>query len=276
MNADELAQLPVFQQLQYQLSAHIRDPKNQPYAKASVVQKDSKLPGLVKMAVEPRRLKIYENLFFNNLFDFFSNLFPVLKSILGEARWVEITREYLQKHEAKTPLFHELGQEFIAFLQTEYQPLESDPPFMLELAHYEWVELAVKIEPQESTLNPEDLGLDWQSIYQLSPVAWPLVYEWPVHRLEANDLPSQKPEWVTTLLVYRDDEDAVQFMELSPVLYELLLAFMDNESQTVLQILTAMAEQMQQPVESLTGFAEQVLQDFIEHNLISPVEKGLK
>jgi len=83
-------------------------------------------------------------LFFNNLRGFFSNIFPVLTSIMGNERWLELIREYLQKHDSKTPLFHELGQEFLDFLQNEYESLANDPPFILELAHYEWVELAVR------------------------------------------------------------------------------------------------------------------------------------
>lgn len=271
MKQESLSELPVFQQLQYQFSAHIKNPHKNTYSSA-------KLPGLVKLNIEPRRLKAYEDLFFNNLRGFFSNIFPVLTSIMGNERWLELIREYLQKHDSKTPLFHELGQEFLDFLQNEYEALANDPPFILELAHYEWVELAVGIEPLESVLNPEGIVLEYDEVYQLSPVAWPLVYEWPVHRLDAKNMLDDKPEWVTTLLVYRDDEDAVQFMELSPVLYKLLVSFMDNNTLTIRQILASMAETMQQPIESVTGFAAQVLQDFLEKNLISPFnhEQDLK
>ncbi len=253
-----------FQNLQYALSKHIRDPENNHF-------QPLKSPGVVSLPIEERRLEAYSSLFYNNLFDFFSNLFPVLKSIVGDERWHEITREYLQKHSSKTPLFHELGQEFLSFCQSEFTPLDSDPAYLLELAHYEWVELAVGIDEAEGPLNPIGLTLDWQQIYELSPVAWPLAYEWPVHRIDVDSMNLDKPDWVTTLLVYRDDDDAVQFMALSPILYELLNAIMNAEDKTLWVVLSEMAEQMGEPVESLQGFSEQVLEALLAQNILSPL-----
>jgi len=137
---DDLKSLPYFQQLQVQFLAHIRNPEEVPY------QPDNERP------IEPRRLKAYDELFFNNLQDFFSQLFPVCKQILGDSRWNEVVREYLVKHNAKTPLFHQLGEEFLLFLESEFSQLESDPKFLLELAHYEWVELALSVSEKSAWL----------------------------------------------------------------------------------------------------------------------------
>ncbi|BBP44580.1 DNA-binding domain-containing protein [Thiosulfativibrio zosterae] len=256
--------LPAFQQLQNAFTQAIRAPEKVDFS----VQKQ---PGLVKFTPEKRRLDIYQALFFNNLLGFFNSLFPILSKQLGEQRCQALVRAFMQQHHAQTPLFHELGQEFLAFLQTEYQPTADDPAYLLELAHYEWVELAVSIEPQEGPLNDEDCLLDWQAVYQLSPVAWPLAYEWPVHEMQASVM-RDKPEWPSFLLVFRDDEDAVQQMVLSPILYEMLLGFMDNQTQTAAQVLSALAAQVGQPLEDLQGFAEPILQQFIEQNLLGFVE----
>ena len=141
---------------------------------------------------------------------------------------------------------------------------------MLELAHYEWVELAVSIEVAEGPLNALNEKLDWQKVYQLSPVAWPLAYEWPVHRLKPKETVN-KPEWTTTLLVYRDDEDIVQFMELSPVLYELLNLLIDNEENSAEVVLSSLAESLGQSVESMQDFAESILQEMLDKNIILEV-----
>ncbi|VAW49801.1 FIG005107: hypothetical protein, partial [hydrothermal vent metagenome] len=128
--------LPYFQRLQQQFAAHIRDPQNTAYAP------EGELP------IESRRLIAYQELFFNNIKSFFSQIFPVCAEILGEERWLDILREYLVKHDAHTPLFHELGQEFLLFLDSEFVPKENDPAFLLELAHYEWVELALSVSTE--------------------------------------------------------------------------------------------------------------------------------
>jgi len=258
-NFDEL---PKFQKLQYMFAAHVRDPVNQAY--------DGKVVSLEK-PIEQRRLAAYESLFFNNVHGFFSNLFPVLKSIVGDERWEIMVREYMQKHQSRTPLFHELGQEFILFLQNEYDVQESDPECLLELAHYEWVELAVSIDENELTLNPEGLEADLDTVYELSPLAWPLAYEWPVNRISPDNFTEPKPDWVTTLLVYRDTEDNVQFMELSPVLYELLQLMADNEGgETVRTLLSTLASQLEMDESTLAGFALDILQNFIDEHLITP------
>lgn len=257
---EDFEALPKFQKLQYLFAGHVRDPEHQPYQGTAFGGE----------AIESRRLQAYESLFYHNVFDFFSNLFPVLKSVLGEARWGELVREYLQKHQSRKPLFHELGQEFILFLQNEYEPQSQDPNFLLELAHYEWVELAVSIDPQEITQNPTGLKVDAQQRYALSPLAWPLAYEWPVHELSAANQTLEKPEGITTLLVYRDLQDQVQFMALSPLLFELLQRLTHSPEQTLQAVLSDMADDLAQDEAQLTPFALQIVQNLLDEHLLHP------
>lgn len=260
--------LPNFQVLQQQLTNHIRDPQNSAY----FLTDQQKHPGLGQLPVAENRLNTYAEMFYNNIYSFYSQLFPILLSIVGDARFQEICRAFMQQHRSKTPLFHEFGQEFIEFLQTEFTPTQADPAFILELAHFEWAQMAVSIEPLEGPLNPGDVLLDWQGIYQLSPVAWPLAYQWPVQQMNTQtplDLPH--PDYPTTLLIYRDDLDEVQTLALSPILFEVINLFMDNTTLSAEAILKQLAEQTQQPLETLQGFAEQILQDLLEDNLIAPI-----
>jgi hypothetical protein len=280
MDEQDWQALPDFQKMQYRFAARIRDPQGTADASGNVVQKS---PGLVETGVDPtlrieeRRWKAYEDLFFNNVQDFFSKLFPVLKSVVGETRWAELVREYLQKHRARTPLFHELGEEFLVFLQQGYDPQPQDPAFMLPLAHYEWVELALSVDEADGFENPPGLTADLDAVYELSPVAWPLAYDWPVHELGPDFMPEAPPEMVTTLLVYRDADDAIQFMVLSPVLYEFIqrLANPDVveivERPTARTVLQGLAEALQVPVADLEGFAQSVLQDLIDRQVLRPV-----
>jgi len=269
MSAEQKFSPPYFQQLQEQFAAHIRDPENSPYAPEG------------ECPIEPRRLEAYQSLFFNNLASFFTQIFPVTVAILGEQRWQEIIREYMVKHDAKTPLFHELGEEFLLFLEGEFEPQKSDPPFLLELAHYEWVELALSVSTEvgfEEGGSVSNEDLQWNRGYQLSPVAWPLAYDWPVHRLSLNDQPKQAPETATTLLIYRtlEQSDAVDsqhiervdFIELSPLLYQFLIALESAPSARV--AFEEVAKPYDIPEESLQAFAEQTLQELVSLNILRP------
>lgn len=278
--------LPYFQQLQLQFTAHIRNPNQHAYKPNN------------ERRIEPRRLKVYETLFFNNIHDFFSQLFPVTKNVLGESRWKDLIREYMINHQAQTPLFHELGEEFLDFLENEFRPIEGDPVFLLELAHYEWVELALSISELESVkpiklntildkpfkteLGEPDLteanlvSIDLNVSYKLSPLAWPLAYEWPVHKISKTFQPTQKSPEITTLLVYRSEEivkdeviEKIDFMALTPMLYQWLIHL--NETQSAKQALL-LATQQQELEATLVAFAQQTLSELYALGLVLKVE----
>lgn len=114
--------------LQRRFAARIRDPQQ------------ALPPGIAT-----ERMAIYEELFFNNLDGFISSGFPVLRRLFDEPRWHRLVRAFMREHRCRTPYFSQLGEEFIGWLQDGYRAEEGDPPFLLELAHYEWVELALSL-----------------------------------------------------------------------------------------------------------------------------------
>jgi len=267
MSSDSSHNLAYFQQLQTQFSAHIRNPEKVAYAPSQ------------EKPVEARRLQAYQELFFNNLEGFFTQIFPVCVEILGRTRWLQIIREYMVKHNSHTPLFHELGEEFLLFLESEFSPLESDPPFLLELAHYEWVELALSTSTEvgfDSIYKADDTGeasvleADLDQSYKLSPVAWPLAYQWPVHQLSKTFQPSEKSEAVTTLLVYRHEnealEEVVDFMTLTPLLYQWLMIL--EECPTARVAFEKVAESYPLTPEQLVDSAQAVLNDLVALNIL--------
>jgi uncharacterized protein len=57
-------------------------------------------------------------------------------------------RAFIDQHRCHTPYFLEISQEFVQFLMQDYRPLASDPVFLAEMAHYEWVELALDTDQE--------------------------------------------------------------------------------------------------------------------------------
>lgn len=253
---------PSFQKIQQAFAEHLRNPQEIPYD-------DELLPEA--LPIEPRRMALYESLFFNNVDDFFSSQFPVLKDVLGKQRWLEIMREYMVKHRAKTPLFHELGQEFLEFLQSSYEPKDSDPKFIFELAHYEWVEVALATAMEVGFQNPVTKTLDIHQYYEVSPIAWPLSYQWPVHDISAELIPNEMPEKPTTLLVYRDTNDQVKFLELTPMLYQLIVLIDEHRNSTFQEIIMMLAEAINQPVDRLLTSVYPALEMLYTENVIRPI-----
>lgn len=241
-----MAERPRFQKLQYAFAAHIRDPEHQP----------------TPADVEDRRMAVYRELLFNNVSSTLASTFPVLTKILGDSRWQTLVRDFFKRHQSQTPLFAELPEEFLAYLQTEYTAEPGDPPFLTELAHYEWVELAVDIQAEE---------LDWDAIDSqgdllkgrpvLSPLAWPLAYAWPVHTLSPDNQPAEPPAQPTFLVVYRDSDDRVQFMEINAVTARLLELLNEAaESDTGRALLERVAADADQPSETFVEAGRNALE----------------
>ena len=169
------------------------------------------------------RAQVYRDLVFSNLSSLLSGTFPVLVKILGDGEWRSLVRIFLRDYRAQTPKFGEIAQEFVEFLASEPLALSDGPwpPFMVELAHYEWVEMALQ-QSEAEPLPASDAGLLLDRPLQVSPLAWPLAYAWPVQLVGPDYRPDTPPVQPTLLLVRRGEDWGVRFSELSPLAWRLL------------------------------------------------------
>ena len=192
---------------QFALAAHIRDPEH----------------AAPPPDIEDRRLQVYRDLFYNSLEGLLAGNFPVIRKILDGARWHALVRDFYREHRCATPLFPELPREFLQYLQTRDA---DDPPWLLELAHYEWVELALDLSDADPAPHDPDGDL-LEGRPLLSPLAWPLAYAWPVHRISAAHQPTEPPPQPTFLLVQRGTNHRVHFNELTALSFRLLQRLAD-------------------------------------------------
>ncbi len=211
-----MAELPEFKQKLYAFAGHIRDPENVPAPEG----------------IEERRMAIYRELFFNNIRNLLATMFPVIRKLHNDDQWHAKIRQFMQHHRAETPYFLQLPQEFLAFLQNEYELQDDDYPFLLELAHYEYVELALSIS--EETNNLEGVDPDGDLLQQApvkSVLAWVYAYQYPVHRIKKDYTPAEPSEQPVFIAVYRRSDDSVGFLELNPMTARLLEAIDNNDAQ---------------------------------------------
>ncbi|MFC3549914.1 DUF2063 domain-containing protein [Lysobacter cavernae] len=206
---------------QFALTRHLRDPQASP----------------APAGIEDRRLAIYRDLLFNNIEGLLSGNFPVICKLLGETRWKALVRDFYRDHRCHTPLFPEIAREFLRYLEDRG---DAGPPFLLELAHYEWVELALQIFDVDAVeADPTGDLLDDAPV--LSPLAWPLAYAWPVHRIEPGFQPKQPPASPTLLLLRRETDGQVRFSELSPLAFRLVQRLHESPGSSGRQHLHALA-----------------------------------
>lgn len=225
------AETPAFIQQQYAFAAHIRNPEINP----------------APAGIEDRRMAIYRELFYNNVEGFLANTFPVLKSLFADTSWHQIARDFFATHQSHTPLFLEVPREFLTYLERERKPRDEDPPFLFELAHYEWTELALSVaEISEKTGYESDADL-LENRPVLSSVAWPFVYQFAVHRISPEYRPEQPDDTPTYLLVYRDNNDEVGFIELNSVSARLFTLLQEKTASSGRSELLKIATELQHP-----------------------------
>ncbi|MEO6365979.1 MAG: putative DNA-binding domain-containing protein [Luteimonas sp.] len=209
---------------QFEFARHLRDPASNPPP-----------PGIAD-----RRLELYRELFYNNIEALLADNFPVIRKTSSNGEWHALIRAFHAGHRCRTPLFAEIGREFIRFLES--RDAGAHPPWLLELAHYEWVELALEIA--DEPMPAHDAGGDLlRGVPILSPLAWPLAYRWPVQMIGPNHRPDKAPEQPTLLLVRRDALGAVHFSAISPLVYRLLQLLDETPAPSGREALTALSRE---------------------------------
>jgi hypothetical protein len=190
-----------FRDVQKQLTDWLREPELQPAP-----------------AVERRRLDIYRELFFNNVSDFVETAFPILKSLLPPAEWQEMLQRFFAEHRAQSPYFRDIALEFRTWMESARQDWLAARPWAAELLHYEWMELAADCAPTAADPPCQPGGDLLAGIPGLRQAVWVLAYRWPVHTLGADHPPAaEAPARQTCLLFYRDGDDDVCQLEVSPL-----------------------------------------------------------
>lgn len=242
---------PVFIRQQFEFAANIRDPNNP-----------------APTDIEDRRMSIYRELFYNNVEDFMANSYPVTREILGESRWHDLIRDYYSRHEAKTPLFPHMPAELLDYLKNE-RVSKDDPPFLLELAHYEWAELALAISSEEIDLDNIDAnGSLIEFPPALSSLILSLCYEFPVHKISKSNQP-QMSDGPSFLVVYRDRLDEVKFLETNSATHRLLQLIAENPMASGNQLLNQLASEFAQlEKKSVMHHGQQALEELKAKGII--------
>lgn len=244
-----------FQKHQQRFMDHIKDPDAHP-----------EIEGL-----EDRRLQVYRELFFNNIVGFIDSGFPVLASVYPREKWLGLIRRFFIEHQCRSPYFIDISKEFVEYLSNEYQVQEQDPAFLLELAHYEWVELSLSVRKEGEVLqywDPQQQTLPQQ--VTLSPLADVLSYHYPVHQISPDYLPEAGQE-PTYLVVHREPNFQVKFTLINAITAHLLTVVEQQGALAVDDLLEVMVAALPQlPKEQVQAGALQVVEQMLTACILLP------
>ncbi len=250
-----MAEAPGHYAVQAAFAAHLRDPDAHP----------------APADVEDRRMAIYRALFFNNVHGLLSTAFPVLRRLHDEAAWNALVRDFFRDHRARTPIFHKLAEEFVDWLADTRGVVPGDLPFLAPLAHYEWVELALATaeDPPAAALLADPNGDLIGRPPRISPLCWTLAYDWPVHRIGPDFIPTSPSSQQTFLVVYRNRQDEVKFMEINAVTARLLTLADEQPDRSGGDLLEQIAEELQHPdLDQVIDAGSEILEGLRERGIV--------
>lgn len=242
-----------FQAVQHNFCAYLRDPSG-------------KAP---PADVTPQRLALYRELVYRNIDEALARALPVLHSLLDAGVWQDMVNGFLATHRARSPLYAQMTQEFLFYLGHHHAPV-ANPPFLLELARYEWSKTQVLLDPRDAEQCSTDPGLsllDGCVVPNLVLIADS--YRFPVHQLGPDYQPRVAPAMPSYLVVWRRRDDGLGSMELNVVVARLLQLIGLQDGRSGGELLEAITLELKHPSPAaVIEGGREILQSFLDKDIV--------
>lgn len=167
------------------------------------------------------RLQVYRELLFNNVSGFVEATFPVARALLPETLWSRLCTSFFADHGCHSPIFSDISLHFREYVDSLDWPELHAFPWLRELLHLEWMELAADTAEVD---NPAAQGLplrhdlpDDETPLRLAVPVWPLAYHWPVATWTTDTDPSPLEPAVSAALYWRDAADDTRLLPVEPL-----------------------------------------------------------
>lgn len=242
--------------LQKQFADHIRNPDG-------VAAPDG---------IEDRRMAIYRRLFFNNLSNLFGKNFSTIRKLLSNEEWKALIRDFMIHHRPTTPLFPEIGREFVRYL-AETRTEQHQQPWLAELADWTFLKTGLRTDetdPGALAVTPD--GDLLEGLPAPNPTLRMRQYEWPVHEISAEDpdsLPQQPAEKPVLLIAWRRLDDRLGMMRINEVTARLIVLLQEKSLGNGLDCLESIGREMQHPdPRKLIGHGQELLESLRRREVI--------
>ncbi len=245
-----------FQQIQAEFTQAIRQNQTNPFNN-----------------IDDQRFAVYSRLIRNNIKSFLQQGFPVIHNLLEKNTYEKLMDGFIAQHYAQSPYFSDISAEFITYLNNGLPVTENTglyPPFLQELAHYEWLETLL-IHHEEDEPDSVDIT-DFISSKQ--PLIWSknavaAAYQFPVHKISRQFQPSTPPEQPTFLIIYRQN-NSNHFLAVDALAFKLFTTGQNSEKPlTTTEIINLAIQPLAKAEKKLVyKKAEKTLFHFYQLNLI--------
>ncbi len=184
------------------------------------------------IVASPPRLGLYRRLVRNNLVEVVRRMLPRTRARMNAAKdgaFDASLDQFLDEVGPRTHYLRDVPSELLAWAATRWRADESLPAYLADLAAHEIVAFAIAAAPAaREGVTIDDVALDRPLVFvEAKRLAR---YAFAVHELPAAedhfDPPASRE---ISLLVYRDPENTVRFLDLTPLASAILARLFDGE-----------------------------------------------
>lgn len=241
--------MPSFEKLQKDFIRRLRTPE-------SVATSD----------VGAERADIYRQLLLEKYRALVAKSFPLACNLVPPVIWSQLVVDFIRDVDVRTPYFYQLSQVFLDYVTHARQEVVEDYPFLVELMHFEWAEMALSISEAEL---PSVKVAAWQTApLMVSPLAWLLLYCYPVHEFRKAGHALAARAAPVCLIMWRDRQDQLAWREVTARCWALVEYLQENPGLTGQQLVAGVKPYIVEGAADFSSAAGDLLQNLLADEII--------
>ncbi len=190
-------------------------------------------------------MAVYQRLFFNNLSNLFGKNFRQLRRLLSDEQWRGLIRQFMIHHRPRTPLFPEIGGEFLRFVNEQDVALFRERPWLAELAAWEFTQVTVRNDEVDLDALVFDADGDpCTATPVLNPTVRIAQFRWPVYEIRDAADQTNLAEQPSILLIWRLRNDRLGTLRINAVTARLIALMQEKPGATGLESVEAIAAEL--------------------------------
>ena len=203
--------------------------------------------------VREDRLHHYRRLIYNIIDDAIASAYPIARKQFDDVQWEEMMNEFIIEHPCANNQLFRMPGEFIEFALSKEYAKKYAIPFLIDLLLFEWAEVEVHTMPDISFPALETKVHLTNDVLYLNPYIKLLNLNYPIHLLKQQDVLKEENCY---MLVYREENGTVQYMQLSTILFSIISAITEHKL-SIIDLLHGELESLneQQRTEILEGIS---------------------
>lgn len=170
--------------------------------------------------IRQENISHYRRLVYNVVDDMLQSAYPLTNELLTDEEWDNMVTSFFRDHPCQSPQVWNMPKELIVYLDNGLHPLTVKYPFLLELLHFEWIEVDLFMMA-DKTVPAKDNGNILIDKLVINPEHCLLTLTFPVHQKRAADI-NNSDTGHYFVAAHRNKEGEVLFTSLSPALSRLL------------------------------------------------------